>query len=90
MRGADTECVGNQLQRLQGHALLASLQPIQVGPVQAGRFGELVLRESLRLPQFRDAFPHHGLNIRLQSIRLWAYAALKNPALKQHRMEFIL
>jgi len=49
-------------------------------PVQPRGFRELILRESSFLSESRNPSADHDLNVPLQPIRLWAYAALKHPA----------
>jgi len=48
--------------------------------IQSRSLRELILCETAFLPQFRDSLPDHDLNVALQLIRLWSYAALKHPA----------
>jgi hypothetical protein len=76
----DAQRVCNDFQRAQGHALLAGFEAIEVYPIQARGFSELILRESSFFSESRNPPTDHGLNVRLQPIRLWAYAALKHPA----------
>jgi hypothetical protein len=83
-RYADTECGRNDLQRSEGHALVSVLQSIEMDPIQARGFSELILRKSTFLSESCDPRADHDLNIRLQPIRLWAYAALKHPAYKSN------
>lgn len=44
---ANAERIADDLQRSHGHALASGLQPIKMNAIQAGEFGELVLREAL-------------------------------------------
>jgi len=53
--GSDLEGIGDQFERLKGHALLLScLDPVQTRAVQPGEFREPVLRESSLLLQLRQ------------------------------------
>lgn len=52
--------------------------------VQSSQFRQLFLRDALRLANLLNPPGHRALDVVLQSIRLWRYAALKHPALKQH------
>lgn len=44
---AHPERITDDLQSSHGHTLAPGLQPVQMDPIQAGKFGELILREAL-------------------------------------------
>jgi hypothetical protein len=75
----DSQRVGDDLKRIERHALAAILQPVKMNAIQASEFGKLILRDSLLQAQPPDAFPNSPVDI-LQPIRLRVYAALKHPA----------
>jgi hypothetical protein len=77
---ADTQRVCNDFQRAQRHALLTGFEAIEMYPIQPCGFRELILRESSFLSKSGNPSADHDLNVLLQPIRLWAYAALKHPA----------
>lgn len=54
---------------------MSVLQAIEVDAFQARDFRKLILRETTFLSEPRDSRADHDLNVRLQPIRLWAYAA---------------
>lgn len=67
----DFESVRQQLERLQGYALLAGFDTVKMPAIEAGHFGELNLRDPLLLSQLRDAVADLYFNVAVQSIRLW-------------------
>jgi hypothetical protein len=81
----DIECVRDDLQRVQRHALAAVFQPVQMDAIEAGKLRKLILRDPLLASQRPDPFADGPVDVlrSLQSISLRVYAALKHPAYKQ-------
>jgi hypothetical protein len=42
----DSQRVGDDLKRIERHALASILQPVEMSAIQAGEFGKLILRDS--------------------------------------------
>jgi hypothetical protein len=76
---ANSERVGDDLQRPKGHTLLSGLKSVQVDAIQTSQFRQLILRQTLLLADRLDSLANDALDV-LQTLRLWAYAALKHPA----------
>jgi hypothetical protein len=68
----DSQPVSEDLERIEGHALAAIFQPVEVDPIQAGEFGKLVLGDSFFAADCPDSLPNEPVDV-LQVSRLLAY-----------------
>jgi len=75
----DPQGVGDDLKRIERHALASILQPVEMNTIKAGEFGKLILRDPFLQAQSPDSFPNCPVDV-LQQLRLRVYAALKHPA----------
>ena len=71
IRNADSERVGDDFQRPQGHALPSGFESVQVDAVQTSPFRQLILRNSLLLADRLDSLAYDVLDV-LQTLRLWS------------------
>ena len=74
------ESFRNDLQGSERHALAPGFEAIKMYAVQSRPLCQLILGQALLFSEHGDALSDHDLNVLLQPIRLWAYAALKHPA----------
>jgi hypothetical protein len=66
----DLQSVGDNLQRIERHALEPILQPVEVHSIQTGKFGKLILGYSLLDPNCPDSLANGSIDV-LQQSRLW-------------------
>jgi hypothetical protein len=65
----DAQRIGDDLKRIERHALASILQPVKMNAIQAGEFGKLILRDSFLQAQSPDSFANCPVDV-LQQLRL--------------------